>query len=103
MVARSRTVAVGTVEGTQLSTFRELTQNQVLGQAVRILFAPSSIDVRKQPTLGGGLCGGLGVILSLINELKQSLRIGIRWLHGPPSNRACSSTYTRQIPTSPYQ
>jgi RNA-directed DNA polymerase len=35
-VARSRTVAVGTVEVHNHSTSRELPQNQVLGQAVRI-------------------------------------------------------------------
>ena len=58
--ARSRTVAVGTVEGTEHSASRELPQNQVLGQAVRILFA--STAVRGLPPFDGGLCGGLAGI-----------------------------------------
>jgi len=48
MVARSRTVAMGTVEGTQPHYLQKLPQNQVLGQAVRILFAhQNNINIIK--------------------------------------------------------
>ena len=44
----------------------------------------SSTDVRRQPPLEGGLTGGLVEIRAKLSDLKQSVRVAIRWLHGPP-------------------
>jgi hypothetical protein len=43
-----------------------------------------SSDVQRQPPFDGGLSGGLAVIGEKLSYLKQSVRVEIRWLHGPP-------------------
>ena len=50
-------------------------------------FAPSSTDVWKLPTLGGGLGGGFVASSSNLSDLNQSFRFAIWWLHGPPIYR----------------
>jgi hypothetical protein len=45
-----------------------------------------STDGWKQPLLGRGLTGGLALISAELSDLKQSVRVEIRWLHGPPSH-----------------
>jgi hypothetical protein len=58
----------------------------------RVIFsAATSTDVRRQPPLEGGCCGGLAVIGEKLSYLKQSVRVEIRWLHGPPSMAQTSS------------
>jgi hypothetical protein len=44
-----------------------------------------STDGCKQPLLRGGLIGGLVIIGAKLSDLKQSVRVAIRWLHGPPN------------------
>jgi hypothetical protein len=44
----------------------------------------SSSDARRLPRFGRGPCGGLAVISAILSDLKQSVRVDIRWLHGPP-------------------
>ena len=58
-------------------------------------------DRRIQPPLEGGITGGLVEIGAKLSDLKQSVRVAIRWLHGPQAHQVGGRRFLKGLLESP--